>query len=99
MNFDSIALSKILGRDEHNLNSFWEEICSFYTDKTILITADISAKIERIKKRDKLNEIEINNRMNTQIMDEIKIKLADFVIENNDNKLLLPQLIICVNQL
>ena len=68
-------------------------------DKTILITADISTKIERIKKRDKLNEIEINNRMNTQIMDEIKIKLADFVIENNDNKLLLPQLIICVNQL
>ena len=68
-------------------------------DKTILITADICLKIERIKKRDLLDEIEIKHRMNSQLSDEIKLKLADFVIENNEDKLLLPQLIQFINQL
>ena len=68
-------------------------------DKTILITADICLKIERIKKRDLLDEIEIKHRMNSQFSDEIKLKLADFVIENNEDKLLLPQLIQFINQL
>jgi dephospho-CoA kinase len=68
-------------------------------DKTILITADISIKIERIKKRDQLDEIEIKRRMNSQLSDEIKLKLADFVIDNNGEKLVLPQLIKCINEL
>ena len=68
-------------------------------DKTILITADICLKIERIKKRDLLDEIEIKHRMNSQLSDKIKLKLADFVIENNEDKLLLPQLIQFINQL
>ena len=68
-------------------------------DKTILITADICLKIERIKKRDLLDEIEIKHRMNSQLSDEIKLKLADFVIENNEDKLMLPQLIQFINQL
>ncbi len=68
-------------------------------DKTILITADISIKIERIKKRDLLDEIEIKRRINSQLSDEIKLKLADFVIDNNGDKLVLPQLIKCINEL
>ena len=68
-------------------------------DKTILITANISIKIERIKKRDLLDEIEIKHRINSQLADKIKLKLADFVIENNEDKLLLPQLIHAINQL
>ena len=68
-------------------------------DKTILITADICLKIERIKKRDLLDEIEIKHRINSQLADKIKLKLADFVIENNEDKLLLPQLIHAINQL
>jgi dephospho-CoA kinase len=68
-------------------------------DKTILITADISIKMDRIKKRDLLNEIEIKHRMNSQLSDEIKMKLTDFVIENNEEKLLIPQLIQCINEL
>ena len=68
-------------------------------DKTVLITADISIKIERIKKRDQLDEIEIKRRINSQLSDEIKLKLADFVIENNEEKLLFPQLIKCINEL
>ncbi len=68
-------------------------------DKTILITADISIKIERIKKRDLLDETEIKRRMNSQLSDEIKLKLADFVIDNNEQKLVLPQLIRCIHEL
>lgn len=68
-------------------------------DKTILITADISIKIERIKKRDQLDEIEIKRRMNSQLSDEIKYNLADFVIENNEGKLVLPPLIKCIKEL
>lgn len=68
-------------------------------DKTILITADISIKIERIKKRDQLDEFEIKRRMNSQLSDEIKYNLADFVIENSEGKLVFPQLIKCIKEL
>ena len=37
--------------------------------------------------------------MNSQLSDKIKLKLADFVIEKNEDKLLLPQLIHFINQL
>ncbi len=68
-------------------------------DKTVLITADIAIKMKRIKKRDHLNEIEIKHRMNSQLTDEMKLKLADYVIENNEDKLLLPQIMQCIEYL
>lgn len=53
-------------------------ICDF----TILITAQHQTKIERLLRRDKSTEQEIEARMANQWSDEKRIPLADFVIEN-----------------
>jgi len=61
-------------------------------DKTILVTAPLKLRIERIKKRDAISEAEILKRMENQWDDKKKIPLADFVIENAEDKMLLPQI-------
>lgn len=53
-------------------------------DYTILITAPKEVRIQRIQKRDGSTVAEIEERMNQQWSDEKKIKLADFVIKNED---------------
>ncbi|MBL7897531.1 MAG: dephospho-CoA kinase [Crocinitomicaceae bacterium] len=59
---------------------------------TILITAPEEIRINRIKKRDQAAAEEIRKRMASQWPDEQKIPMADFVIENDDQKAVLPQL-------
>jgi dephospho-CoA kinase len=61
-------------------------------DKTILVTAPLEIKIERLIKRDSLNMEEIKKRFNAQLKDSIKSKKADYIIENDDNKLIIPQI-------
>ena len=61
-------------------------------DKTILVTASLETKISRVKKRDKLSEEEISKRMQSQMSDSDKITFVDFVIENDDNSMILPQI-------
>lgn len=53
-------------------------------DFTILVTADKSERIARIKNRDQSTEKEIESRMKNQWSDKKKRKLADFVIENHN---------------
>lgn len=62
-------------------------------DKLLVVTAPIDMRRKRIALRDGLSEEEITKRMNQQLPDEEKIKLADWVIENNEENLLIPQLI------
>jgi dephospho-CoA kinase len=61
-------------------------------DKTILVCAPKSIKIKRVINRDGLSEEAIRARMNNQWTDEEKIKLTDFVIVNDDELPLLPQI-------
>ncbi len=62
-------------------------------DKNILILADNETRIKRIQLRDTLSAIEIKNRIDSQLSDIEKIKRTDFIIDNNENVLLIPQLI------
>jgi dephospho-CoA kinase len=39
-----------------------------------------------------LNMEEIKKRFNAQLKDSIKSKKADYIIENDDNKLIIPQI-------
>jgi len=55
-------------------------------DLTINITADKKLQIERVKKRDKLLEEEILQRVDSQMSDFDKQKLADVNIANNATK-------------
>ncbi|NCC72770.1 MAG: dephospho-CoA kinase [Sphingobacteriia bacterium] len=60
-------------------------------DKTILVVAEEELRIRRTMNRDRKMRAEVLHRMSRQWPDERKIPLADFIIHNNDNDLLLPQ--------
>jgi dephospho-CoA kinase len=68
-------------------------------DFTILVTAPISCKIERVMKRNGLSKTEIEKRMAAQWPDEKKIPLANAVIINDSNKAILPQILKVLEQL
>lgn len=68
-------------------------------DKTILITAPLETRVSRIKSRDNLSDLEIQNRIESQLNDTDKIKLADYVINNTDDELLLPKIASIIHQL
>lgn len=51
-------------------------------DKTILVTAPLDVRIERTMKRDDVTKEEVLIRIQNQLPDEEKVKLADYVIQN-----------------
>lgn len=77
---------------------FNESALLFETDsykrfnKTILVTAPEEIRIERLIKRNSLSIEEIKKRFNAQLNDSIKSKKADYIIENDDKKLIIPQI-------
>ncbi len=62
-------------------------------DKTITVVAKENERIERVMKRDGATEELVNQRIRNQWRDIERIKLADFVISNNDDELIVPQII------
>ena len=57
------------------------------------VTAPLSLRIQRVMQRDACSKIEVEQRMRHQISDTIKMKLCDWVIDNNDQDLLIPQVL------
>lgn len=62
-------------------------------DKSILVVAPMETRIERVMKRDDTTEEAIMNRINKQMPDSEKIKLADYIILNDGNAPLVPQIL------
>jgi len=62
-------------------------------DRNILILADEKVRIERVIMRDQTSEELVKERIKNQMPDIQKIKLVDYIIENNNEKLLFPQII------
>lgn len=67
--------------------------------KNILVVAPMAIRIERLMKRDHLNEEEIKKRFNSQLNDAEKEKHCDIIIRNNEQELLMPQVITVFNAL
>lgn len=61
-------------------------------DQTILVTAPLEERIKRVLARENTTEEDIRNRISKQWSDEEKIKLATFVIQNDNKELIIPQL-------
>jgi dephospho-CoA kinase len=57
------------------------------------VAAPINLRIQRVMQRDACTKIEVEQRMHNQISDAIKLKLCDWVIENNDQDLMIPQVL------
>jgi dephospho-CoA kinase len=62
-------------------------------DKVIVVKSPIALRIKRVQKRDNRSEQEIRDIIARQISDEERLKIADFVIENDEVKPLLEQIL------
>ena len=60
-------------------------------DYVIGVHAPQHVRLKRVMDRDQTTREEVLNRMNRQIDEEIKMKLCDFVITNNEQELVIPQ--------
>jgi dephospho-CoA kinase len=69
-------------------------------DKVINVSSPLKIRISRVLMRDPhRNEKQVNDIIDKQLPDEEKNKLADYVIKNTYNKLLIPQVLEIHNQL
>ena len=62
-------------------------------DKVIVVTAPKELRLQRVMNRDQVDEAAVLARMAAQMPEEEKVALADFVIYNDGNKLLIPQIL------
>ena len=65
-------------------------------DKLIVVNASRNQKIKWIKQRDHLSLVDIENRIQNQLSDEIRNQYADFIIENNSGKMELKQQVLSI---
>ncbi len=70
---------------ESGAQEFLDYVIGVYTPKPL--------RIQRVMQRDACTRDEVLARMNRQMDDEIKMKLCDYVINNNEQELVLPQVI------
>ena len=62
-------------------------------DFIVGVYAPQALRIKRVMKRDGLTTDEIMKRINRQVNEEMKMKLCDFVITNDEQELLIPQVL------
>jgi dephospho-CoA kinase len=62
-------------------------------DQLIVVYAPEALRIERVKKRDGVTEEEIRKRIRNQAPDEEKMERADWVIYNDESRLVIPQVL------
>lgn len=64
-----------------------------YFDKTILVYAPEDLLVERVMKRDSITRKQVLQRLENQMSQKQKTKLADYIITNDNSCLLIPQLL------
>ena len=62
-------------------------------DKTIVVTAPQSVRIDRVMKRDKRSRTEIEDIIARQLSQDVLTSKADFIISNDESLLLIPQVL------
>lgn len=62
-------------------------------DKTIMVYAPLEMRINRVIVRDGITRADVECRNNKQFDDELKLKMADYVIRNDDTALVIPQVL------
>ena len=62
-------------------------------DYVIGVQAPLRLRLQRAIKRDNISEDEAMARINKQINEEIKIRLCDFIIVNDEQQMVIPQVL------
>jgi dephospho-CoA kinase len=70
---------------------FFESGSAEKIDYMIGIYAPQPIRIKRVMERDGVTREEVLKRINRQINEELKMKLCDFIITNNEQELVIPQ--------
>ena len=68
-------------------------------DKLILVRAPEKLRIQRVMQRDGVSEEQVKSRIQRQASDAEKEAVADFVVDNNDRLMIIPQVNEIVGQL
>jgi len=64
-----------------------------FFDKTLLVSCPQNIAIGRVMKRDGIAEEDVKKRIQNQWLEEKKIKLADYVIQNDGSRLVIPEVL------
>ena len=72
---------------------FFESGSAESIHKMIGVTAPKYLRIQRVMQRDCITREEVLKRMEHQLEDSLKMKLCDWVIQNDDRQLLIPQVL------
>lgn len=64
-----------------------------HLDKVIGVYAPAAVRIHRVMQRDHVTREEVLGRMSKQIDEDIKMRLCDYVIKNDEQELLIPQVL------
>ena len=62
-------------------------------DEVILVVADLETRLERVMKRDQVSKESVVARIQHQMLDEHKLKMNPYVIENDSHQMLIPQIL------
>lgn len=68
-------------------------------DKSVVVWAENSLRVERVCKRDGVSEEVVKQRMYNQMPQEELVKRADYVINNNEDTLLTTQVVELIDKL
>jgi dephospho-CoA kinase len=62
-------------------------------DYIIGITAPVPLRIKRVMDRDNVSREQVQNRMDRQMDETIKLRLCDFIIHNDEQQMVIPQVL------
>ena len=62
-------------------------------DYSLLVTAPLELRIDRVTQRDNITAADVHAREAKQFTEDKKRKLADYIIENDEKQLLIPQVL------
>jgi dephospho-CoA kinase len=62
-------------------------------DFVIGVRSPLSLRLKRIMERDGVSEEQVKARMNSQMNEEEKLRLSKYVIVNDEQRLLIPQVL------
>ena len=62
-------------------------------DYVIGVKAPLPLRLQRAMKRDNISRDEAMSRVNRQISEEIKMRLCDFIIANDEQQMVIPQVL------
>lgn len=62
-------------------------------DKVIAVSAPEQLRVDRVVQRDQVREAQVRSRMSKQMPEAEKLTMADFIINNDEQQALVPQVI------